>query len=201
MVAPAYPGRERLRSVEETRLIRSRLGGRRIQRTSVEELDRYFMSHEASLLHFACHGAAGVDNDDVLRVTASDTLSSASLRALGGFKRLCLRRAPLVFLNACSVGRVNRALAGGAGFPRAFGDLGARAVVAPLWPVDDVVASRFVVDFYTAATAPGAPAVAEILRRFRERAYTNPGTEAAETWAAYTYFGDPLARLEPVRSA
>jgi hypothetical protein len=101
----------------------------------------------------------------------------------------------MVFTNACSTGAQVPALAGGAGFPLAFGDIGARAIVAPLWPVASDLASRVAVELYERALRPGSPPVAEILRDLRSRAYDGPDSDS---FAAYAFFGDPTARMELV---
>ena len=84
-------------------------------------------------------------------------------------------------------------LAGGAGFPRSFGTIGAHGIIAPLWPVDDGLARKVAVELYTEALKPEAKSIAEILRRIRRRGYEK---EDADTFAAYCFFGDPCARLE-----
>ena len=48
---------------------------------------------------------------------------------------------------------------------------------------------------YEEALRPGAKPVAEILRSIRARAYAE---DDADTYAAYSFFGDPLAKLELV---
>jgi CHAT domain-containing protein len=122
-------------------------------------------------------------------------LRSASLRANNGLKAMCRARAPFVFINACSTGQRVPSLVGGAGFPLAFGDIGARAILAPLWPVESDTASKIAVELYQTALQPGSPPVAEILRKMRNRAYAE---QDADSYAAYAFFGDPTARLELV---
>ena len=70
-------------------------------------------------------------------------------------------------------------------------DLGASAVIAPAWSVSDKVAAAVASDFYTALTADPQRPFADILREIRARAYE--GDEPEDSWAAYTFFGDPLA--------
>ena len=55
---------------------------------------------------------------------------------------------PMVFLNACEVGRPTVALAGIGGFAAAFLELGAAAVIAPLWSVKDTIAYEVAKKFY-----------------------------------------------------
>jgi hypothetical protein len=84
---------------------------------------------------------------------------------------------------------------GSAGFPAAFSNIGARAILAPLWPVKDTLAHEFAMEVYEKALAPGAPPTAEIVRSVRQHAYENGG---ADTYAAYAFHGDPLATLQLV---
>ncbi len=72
---------------------------------------------------------------------------------------------------------------------------GARAVLALLRLVDDRQAHGIAMRLYRAALEPDAPPIAEILRRIRERAYKE---DDADTYAAYVFYGDPLARLSLV---
>ncbi|WP_396917608.1 CHAT domain-containing protein [Mycolicibacterium sp.] len=197
VVAPRYEGERKLASADdEVTYMTQNLRGIKIEDASIDGLDRYFQDNSASLLHFVCHGASDQDNfDAVLLLDNEQELRSDTILALDGFKALCRRRAPMVFLNACQTGMSIPALVGGAGFPVAFSDIGARAILAPLWPVDDTLAHQFAVEVYqTALTSPGTP-IAEIVRRVRQRAYDD---EDADTYAAYAFFGDPSAVLELV---
>jgi hypothetical protein len=195
VVAPRYQTLDALDARAEVGLIRGRMRGRRLRNASGRTFDSYFLRHQASLLHFICHGASDVNNDDVMYLDDDEMLSSASLRSSKGLKAMCRARAPLVFINACSTGQRVPGLVGGAGFPLAFGDIGARAIIAPLWPVDSVIASKIAVELYDRALRPGSPPVAEILRTMRSRAYAG---QDADSYAAYAFFGDPTARLELV---
>jgi hypothetical protein len=195
VIAPDYEGDLALDSAGEVEFIKRRLNGTKIDDATVAHLDEYFADNYASLVHFICHGAADVDADDAIYLDDDEMLRSESVRPLKGFKTLFRRRAPFVFMNACDTGRLTPSLAGGAGFPMAFGDIGARAVLAPLWPVDDKLAHDLALELYETALGANAPPLAEILRRIRARAYDATN---ADTYAAYAFYGDPLARLELV---
>lgn len=77
------------------------------------------------------------------------------------------------------------------GFGVEFLRSGARAFIAPLWPVYDNYAGTFARQFYELAVT-GIP-LGEVLRRMREEAYRaepwNP------TWACYLLFGSPMETL------
>lgn len=196
VVAPEYTGERVLDASKEIALLADRLAGVRTEPATIEALDRRFAAESASVLHFVCHGAAGVADDDAIYLDREEQLTAGVVRILGGFKALCAKERPLVFLNSCETGRNVRGLAGATGFPRTFGDLGARAVIAPLWPVEDDRARDVALEVYRRALDDGTP-LAEILRDIRARAY-----EAApfdDSLAAYCFYGDPLTTLERVR--
>jgi len=86
-------------------------------------------------------------------------------------------------------------LSGGSGFPRSFGNLGAHAILAPLWPVSDALAHDVALNLYKAAVKPDAPSIASILRDIRRKGYED---KDADTFAAFCFYGDPNARLELV---
>ena len=85
-----------------------------------------------------------------------------------------LTEAPLVFLNACQVGSGQETLGDYAGLAESFLFAGASAVVAPLWSIDDGVASALAERFYTRAF--DGETVAEIVRA--ERAAFGTGQDA-----------------------
>lgn len=62
------------------------------------------------------------------------------------------KRAPMVFLNACDVGRLDTSEPGLGGFPEAFLRGGVGVLLGCCWAVDDGVAGHFVRDFYEALT-------------------------------------------------
>jgi hypothetical protein len=203
VVAPQYPTESRrLNAPNEIALLATRLAGRVLDPENATELDQSFLTERASVLHFVCHGVADEQFDDAIYLRDEKPFAARTLRARDGFKALCQSKRPLVFMNACETGKQVKALSGGAGFPRAFGDIGARAIIAPLWPVDDALADTIAVRIYEAALAPDSPPLAEILRVVRAEAYEllrEPGADAEDTYAAYCLFGDPLTRVETSR--
>ena len=98
---------------------------------------------------------------------------------------------PFVFLNACEVGRQVPGLAGVGGFAESFIDLGASAVIAPLWSVKDDLAHEIAREFYDRVGADSTQPFAEIMRSIRARAYDPLVGE--DTYAAYCFYGDPLS--------
>jgi hypothetical protein len=84
---------------------------------------------------------------------------------------------------------------GGAGFPQAFTELGARAVIAPLWPVSVRNAPKVAVELYSRAASEPDRRLADILADLRERSYSGPDEAFDDSWAAYCFYGDPCAPL------
>jgi len=103
-----------------------------------------------------------------------------------------LAKGPLVFLNACQVGTGQETLGDYAGLAESFLFAGAAAVVAPLWSIDDSVASALAERFYSDAFT-GKP-VAEIVRA--ERASFGSADGHSSTLMAFQFFGHPGMRLE-----
>ena len=74
---------------------------------------------------------------------------------------------------------------------KSFIDLGASAVIAPLWSVKDTIAHQIAEDFYNRVKAEPDTPFAEILRTIRAKAYASETSE--DTYAAYCFYGDPSA--------
>jgi hypothetical protein len=198
VIAPTYSESRKLDFEGELSLIESKLRGKRIEPATIDDLDERFGREQASLLHFVCHGAAGKEDDDAIALDAGELLYAGEMETLDGFEALCQATHPLVFLNSCSTGQMVPSLAGGAGFPQSFGALGANAIIAPLWPVDDKLAGKIALELYEEALKPKAEPLAAILQTIRRRGYEE---KDADTYAAYCFFGDPQARLELVEEA
>jgi hypothetical protein len=140
-------------------------------------------------LHFICHGQR-LNTLQVLNFDEDTDLDCSQVTDLDGF-RAAFKAHPFVFLNACDVGGVVPSLDGVTGFANSFIELEASAVVAPLWAVRDAAAPQVTRSFYEAVLA-GKP-FGEAIQTIRKRAYDNAGDR--ETYAAYCFYGDPLARL------
>ena len=82
-------------------------------------------------------------------------------------------------------------MVGAGGLAAVFTDLGAGAVVAPLWSVKDTIAHQIALEFYTEAKSQKPVVYAEIIRNLRAKAYDEPAAE--DSYAAYCFYGDPLA--------
>jgi CHAT domain-containing protein len=137
-----------------------------------------------NVIHLICHGKSAALQ--TLELNKPDTLDCAQVRTLKGF-HAAFKDGPLAFLNACEVGGQVVALDGVGGFANSFIELGASAVIAPLWPVQDKVALDVTQTFYPQALK-GVP-FAEVMKQIRAKAYA----QAVDSYAAYCFYGDPMA--------
>ncbi|MBY5533632.1 CHAT domain-containing protein [Rhizobium leguminosarum] len=142
-----------------------------------------------SLIHFICHGKDDTANGQFILLDDDQKLTDTNLRGISGLATVFKTKAPIVFLNACEVGRGNPSLVGPRGFAAQFIKLGAQAVIAPLWSVDDKIAHEIAVEFYDQVKKQPGRRLAEIFKEIRSRAYKS----GRDSYAAYCFFGDPLA--------
>jgi hypothetical protein len=213
VLAPDYGDERRNlpKAEAEAQFVCERFNGTRIDPASVERFDAVLGAEPRPLIHFIGHGVttaesgAGEDREgnaiareqqvnQVLAMQGEDgeqALTLTQLAGLTGVETGISTGKPLVFINACEVGRAVPALAGIGGFAEIFTEMGAAAVIAPLWSVEDTIAHQVAREFYRRiAENPGARP-SEILRDIRARAYRD---DHADTYAAYCLYGDPLLR-------
>jgi CHAT domain-containing protein len=194
VIAPRYEGSpESLPHAEsEADYVCRTFAGTKVDPADVERIDRTLKAEPRTLVHFVCHGAKGRPGIQVIYVQGNEQrLTSKMARAMDGVKAQC-RAGAVIFLNACEIGQPVPALVGVGGFARVFTELGAGAVIAPLWSVDDTIAHDVATRFYTEVASNSGRPYAEILRDIRRRAY-NPQT-GLDTYAAYCFYGDPRAK-------
>jgi len=129
-----------------------------------------------------------------LLLDGGSVLIASQIRGMDALEAACRSKAPLIFLNACEVGRTTPALIGSGGFAIEFIKAGARCVIAPLWSVKDDLANQVALDFYQEALAARSRPFAEILAGIKRRSYATQGAE--DSFAAYCLYGDPLTALE-----
>lgn len=190
VVAPRDSGL--LDAEREAAAVLAAVPGQRLDPASAAALEALLERHGAGLLHFICHGAHGLRQ--AIHLEHAEVLDTTALRALDGVARALDAGRPLVFINACEVGRTAPSLVGPGGFAEVLMNLGAAAVIAPLWSILDSIAHDIAVEFYRRLVeSPGTP-FAEIIRGIRAKAY---GEEAGQdTYAAYCFYGDPRAACE-----
>lgn len=195
VVAPADSGLKKAEA--EADMVLASFAGERVAPASMESLNDFLDRRGTALLHFICHGLSR-DGKQVLQLEQREELPAYFLRGMPGVEKGLASERPLVFLNACQVGRQEAGLVGPEGFAQAFMALGAGGVVAALWSVKDDLANELATKFYERVKAEPKTPFAEILRDLRARSYE--GSEAEDTWAAYCFYGDPLAaRCPPSR--
>jgi CHAT domain-containing protein len=180
VIAPRYEATlSLLRTEEEAQLVVATMGGRRLAPATLQSLDEALRHAPAGLIHFAGQ-ANRQEGSATLYLEGGERLTDIQLAGLAGVAEGIRRGRPLVFLNASAIGLVP-----------SFLDLGASAVIAPAWDISDEVAAAFAREFYAALTADPQRPFADILRAIRRRAYEND--EPDDSWAAYMFFGDPVA--------
>jgi hypothetical protein len=193
VIAPEYAGRPNLAlafSGAEQKLLKENFAADPISPATLREISQKLTSAK-SLVHFICHGKDGGNGKQILQLDNSEELSSFDLLGIEGLEIGFAKKRPFVFLNACEVGRTTAALVGLGGFAASFIDLGASAVIAPLWSVKDRIAHEVADTFYKGVKSEPGTAFAEIMRRLRAKAYDNDSAE--DTYAAYCFYGDPCA--------
>lgn len=144
-------------------------------------------------LHAAAHGnfyAQSPDSDSALWLQQDQALTPDALvgPAIEGHLR---RQRPAFFFNACQVGRQEWALTRIGGWANRLVSGGASLFVGPLWEVSDSGALMFARAFYTALLDGETVATATRRGRGAARAAGDP------TWAAYSVYAHPNARLAP----
>lgn len=141
--------------------------------------------------HFTGHGeSSGASADrSVMHLRDGGTLTpqdlSGRLRNLG-------RARPLVFLNACQLGRGGLTLTGVGGWANRFLQAGAGAFIGAYWAVSDEASFAFARTFYDALLA-GTP----IGRAAREARESIQQSSDPATWLAWAVFADPYAKVVP----
>jgi hypothetical protein len=192
VIAPQYSGNKVLKHAPaEADYVCQHFPGRKITPAEFDQIDRDLKDKGVSLLHFVCHGSSKVVVQEIY-LESDQTLDSDQILAMEGFKSACSSKRPLVFMNACEVGRQVPALVGVGGFAPSFIDLGASGVVAPLWSVKDDIAYNVAKEFYEIVLSDGFRYhFAEALQEIRKKAY-DPNV-AEDSYAAYTFYGDPWA--------
>ena len=176
----------------EAKLVLKSFPGDSIEPATFDGIEATLAGGGRSLMHFICHGEDPVRvGVQVIRLAEGTSLSSLQVRGMPALRKALEAAGPLVFLNACEVGRETPALTGAGGFASSFIKEGARCVIAPLWSVDDVIANEVATRFYKEVVRSPTTPFAEILRGIRELAYEDDGGE--DSYAAYCFYGDPLA--------
>lgn len=192
-IAPAY-AKPLEKARDEADSVVKQFGGQVIDPATYTHIRTCLHEHMAGLIHFACHGTISSSGEQEILLDDDATLAPAEVEG-SVFASDVRSVRPLIFINACEIGRQAPALIGVGGFSATFIRIGASGVVAALWSVKDTVAREVAQEFYRRVKAePNAP-FSVILRELRARAYGGPDGEPGEdSFAAYVFYGDPLAR-------
>ena len=195
VIAPKYRGENKLEfSAAETKLVLDAFSGKQIRPARLKKIDATLAEQGAALLHLICHGNDG-QGGQILDLDPDERLREIQLAGLEGLTRAVAADQPFVFINACQVGRATPSLVGTGGFAARFIALGARCVIAPIWSVKDSVAATVARTFYERAHVEPHTPFATILRDIRKLAYE--GEDPEDSYAAYCFYGDPLAARAP----
>jgi CHAT domain len=192
--APNYEGPSPLPlkcAAAEAKLVVDDFHGTRITPAVSKQFIDTIKKNCRALLHLVCHGSSRQPGSQSIVDEKNKVLTSLQLAGYG-IENACAKKKPFVFLNACEVGRPIPALIGLGGFASEFVNLGASGVLAPLWSVKDDIAHKVAEEFYGAIKAKPTRPFADIVRDIRRKAYAeDAGGE--DTYAAYCFYGDPLA--------
>lgn len=200
-VVPDYPlnsGWELAEPPYEFKYVDSLFGATKTQSTVNNLISLIESPGQFDLLHYAGHGLATQDDiansGIVLEVRQESgawtpvSLSSTMVEQFCNVREEKGNR-PIVFLNACQVGRAGYQLTGIGGFSQAFLRGGAGAFVSSLWAVGDEPARTFTEQFYAELKNGKTLAQATIAARRQAR-------QAGDaTWLAYVVYGDPHAKI------
>ena len=189
--APDYERGPLPHAKTEAEIVCRLFDGQRIDPATYERLIDAVKERGVTLLHFACHGISGKDGiKQTIKLAGGKSFAPEDLEGNREFRRFMRATRPVVFLNACQLGRTQLALAGGGGFPAVFMKLGASAVIAAAWSVKDKLAHQIALKFYDRLKEkPDAP-LADVFKEIRKSAYD----DKEDTYAAYSFYGDPLAQ-------
>jgi hypothetical protein len=138
------------------------------------------------MVHFTGHGDWDTTtNADLasLRLENGERLPAIGLAS----SRLGTLAHPILYLNACTIGRVAQVLGHPGGFAANCIGGGWSGVIAPYWPVYDPKACELSVKLYEKLRL--GRSVGEALQELRAEDPEDP------TALSYSYFGDPWARL------
>lgn len=201
-IIPDYPpasGYQLSGAQAEKVMLTEVLSANPITPVSSKVLDAIEMPGRFDILHFACHGLANPNLiwDSGLLMEGKmkngsyrqDNLLSSQVEAFADLQEPDGSGGPLVFLNACQVGRQGYSLAGTGGFAKAFVKSGAGAFISTHWSVGDSSALDFSKTLYK-----------QLLDGKNMMTAVAAARKAAKnmeemTWLSYVVYGDPYAKL------
>lgn len=141
--------------------------------------------------HFSGHGSVKDDQDPnraAIQLAEGQLLTPEQI---SGRQANLGRAQPLIFINACQVGRAAMSLTDLGGWARQFLHAGAAGFVGAMWNVHDNPARDFARTFYGALLEGTTVGGATLKARQQIKQYQDA------TWLAYTVYGHPSAALVP----
>lgn len=158
---------------------------------TLTNVQRFLQEESYDWVHFAAHGNFYPDDPHgESAIWLRDQQSLTPQHIIGKVARAIRQQRPAFVLNACEVGRQGWAINGLGGWARSLISAGAGLFLAPLWPVRDDSAYRFMASLYQSLA--DKKAIAEAVRQARldcQRA-------GDPTWLAYSLYAHPNARHE-----
>lgn len=160
--------------------------------------------NSCDILHFACHGEvkqrAVLQADLVMQASKGDggktNLDLLTIESVKAKTRFSISDGvgPLVFLNACQVGKGGNGIAGVSGFADSFlrprKGKGASAFIGALWSVNDKLALNFAEAFYKSLLQNNT--LVEAIKSAREASQQKNDF----TWLSYSVYGNPFAKIK-----
>jgi hypothetical protein len=147
-------------------------------------LDAMLDGTGVQVVHFNGHGNWNTSSD----LTALQLANDESIPAMAfASRKLGMMAHPILYLNACSVGRIAMNVGKPGGFAANCLDGGWSGIIAPYWRVYDRNAMQFGVKLYRKLKA--GTSIGEALQQIRR---DDPNDFTAQS---YAYFGDPNARV------
>jgi hypothetical protein len=153
-------------------------------------LHEAFCAGKYDVWHFSGHGAFRDEDPNCSGILLEDPDKLSPENLSGEPENLGIAH-PLVFLNACQVGRSAWSLTDIGGMASGFLYARAGAFIGAYWSVYDKAAHDFAVEFYKLlfAGTPIGKAVKEARLKVKN---SSPGDP---TWLAYVVFADPSAKM------
>ncbi|UFH60360.1 DUF7379 domain-containing protein [Sulfurovum mangrovi] len=201
-VIPDYPAASGLQlpaAKEEQALLEELCKAQPIKPDKRDVVTAMMQPDNFDILHFACHGTANPNSiwDAGLLMQGKmqgNTYKEEKLLSseVEGYAKLQHDGSPgpLVFLNACQIGRTGYSLTGTGGFARAFMKQGAGAFIGTHWSIGDNSALEFTKTFYT-QLKEGKNMMSAVTAA-RKAAKNNQEV----TWLSYVIYADPYAKVE-----
>src|SRR5690606_38348012 len=154
-----------------------------------EELMEAMAAGVYDVWHFSGHGSVQDDQDPNRAVIQLKDGQRFTPEQISGRQANLGRSDPLIFFNACQIGRAGMSLTGLGGWASQFLRTGAAGFIGPMWNVHDNPASDFARAFYDRLLEGKPIGAATLAARNEIKKYQDA------TWLAYTVYGHPSAAV------